>query len=72
MKQQMGLSNMQKELLKMFNYDLPDTQLLEIKQLLAKYFQGKVDREMDDLWDKKGWSDAQMDSWAKEHMRKKK
>jgi hypothetical protein len=72
MEQRIGLSNMQKELLKMFRYDLPDTQLVEIKELLAKYFENKVDKEMDELWNTKGWSDAQMDSWSKEHMRKKK
>lgn len=72
MKQRIGLSNMQMELLKMFNHDLPEEQLLEIKELLAKYFANKVDKEMDELWDKKGWSDAQIDAWSKEHMRKKK
>lgn len=69
MEQRIGLSNMQMELLKMFTHDLPEEQLQEIKQLLAKYFESKVNDEMDALWEKKGWSDVQMDTWAKEHMR---
>lgn len=72
MEQRIGLSNMQSVLLKMFMHDLPESQLQEIKELLAKYFESKVNKEMDDLWDKKGWSDVQMDTWSKEHMRKKK
>ena len=72
MKQRDGLSNIQRELLKMFNYDLPDSQMLEIKALLAKYFEEKVNLETDELWENRGWSDAQMETWSREHMRKKK
>jgi len=32
------LTNLQIELLKLFQYNLPDTQLAEIKNMLAKYF----------------------------------
>jgi hypothetical protein len=32
------LSNLQMELLKVFNHDLPDEQVLEIRSLLADYF----------------------------------
>ena len=71
MQQGSGLSNIQRELLKMFSQDLPDSQIREIKELLSKYFEEKVNSEMDQLWDQQGWSDVKMDSWAKDHMRKK-
>ena len=63
---------MQRELLKMFSHDLPESQIQEIKEILVKYFEAKVNAETDQLWKEKGWSEAQMDTWAKEHMRKKK
>lgn len=66
-----SLSNIQRELLKMFAHDLPESQLQEIRALLAKYFAERVDAETDRLWKEKGWSEEQMDRWSKEHMRKK-
>jgi hypothetical protein len=66
-----GLSNIQRELLKMFAHDLPESQLQEIRELLAKYFEEKVNAGMDELWEKNDWNEQQMDSWSKEHMRKK-
>lgn len=64
------LSNIQIELLKLFQYDLPDKQLLEIKNILAKYFAQSATHEMDKLWDENKWDDETMKSWAKEHLRK--
>lgn len=40
------LSNLQLELVKLFRYELPDEQLLEIRRLLARYFAQKVTDEM--------------------------
>ena len=66
---QKKLTNLQLEMLKVFSYELPEEQLLEIRQLLAKYFAQKVDEEMDRLWEEKGWTDATMREWANEHLR---
>ncbi len=65
------LTNLQLEILKLFHYDLPEKQLLEIKNLLAKYFADAASDEMDRLWDEKGWSNDTMKTWANEHLRKK-
>jgi hypothetical protein len=65
-------SNVQIELLKMFNFNIPESQLLEIRKMLANYFAQKASDEMDELWSKGGWSDATMEDWANEHMREKK
>ena len=41
------LSNIQKELLKLYSTDLPDHQLYEIKLLLGQYFAEKATDAMD-------------------------
>jgi hypothetical protein len=64
------LSNIQIELLKLFQYDLPEKQLLEIKNMLAKYFAKCATEEMDKLWDENAWNDETMETWANEHLRK--
>ncbi len=68
-KQQTKLTNLQLELLKIFSFNLPEEQLLEIKQLLVQYFAQKVDDEMDRLWEERGWTAETMREWANEHMR---
>jgi len=65
------LTNLQVELLRMFQYDLPENQLLDIKNMLAKYFAETARNEMDKLWGNAGWSDETMQEWANEHLRKK-
>ena len=63
------LSNLQLELLKVFSRNLSDSQLLEIKQILANYFAQKATEEMDRLWDEKGWTNETMEGFLKEKMR---
>ena len=65
------LTNVQIELLKLFQYNLSDKQLAEIKNILAKYFAQTATHEMDKLWDEKGWDNDTMNNWANEHLRKK-
>jgi hypothetical protein len=65
------LTNVQIELLKLFRYNLPEKQLTEIKNMLAKYFANSAGDEMDKLWDEKGWDNNTMNDWANEHLRKK-
>ncbi len=66
------LSNLQLELVKLFRYELPDTQLLEIRRMLARYFAQKVTDEMSELWDEQGWSDETIEGWKNEKMRSRK
>lgn len=65
------LTNVQIELLKIFQYDLPDTQLIELKNIIAKYFAQKATEEMDKLWDENSWTNDTMEEWANEHLRQK-
>ncbi|HAH26191.1 MAG TPA: hypothetical protein DCL77_20915 [Prolixibacteraceae bacterium] len=63
------LSNMQKELLKLYSTEIPDAQLQEIKYLLSNYFAEKASDEMDRLSDENKWDDQTMNQWANEHNR---
>jgi hypothetical protein len=65
------LSNLQKELLKLYGNNIPDEQLREIKILLSNYFADKASAEMDKLWDKNNWDDQTMNQWTNEHNRRK-
>ena len=63
------LTNLQVELVKLFAYQIPDNQLVEIKDLLAKYFAEAASKEMDKLWEENQWNDQTMEDWLKEHNR---
>ena len=66
-----GLSPLQLELLKIFSIPLEERQLLEIKELLSRYFAEQATGEMDRLWEERGWTNETMRKWAQEHMRTK-
>lgn len=66
---QKKLTNLQLELLKIFSFDIPEKQLLEVKKLLSDYFLERARDEMDEMWDEKGWSEETMQQWLREHMR---
>lgn len=63
------LTNLQVELIKLFAYQVPDSQLLEIKDLLAKYFADAASKEMDKLWTENQWNNQTMEDWLDEHNR---
>ena len=63
------LSNLQLELLKMFSYQISNQQLLDIKNILAKYFAEQATNEMDKLWEENNWNSNTMESWSNQHLR---
>jgi len=63
------LSNLQKELLKLYAHDVSDDDLLEIKQLLAAYFIQKIDTEMDQVFEQNNWGLDKIETWKKSHLR---
>lgn len=65
-----SLSNMQKELLKLYSTEIPDEELQEIKYLLSRYFADKASDEMDQMWEEQQWNDQTMNQWANEHNRR--
>ncbi len=64
-----NLSNLQLELLKIFSYQLSNNQLIEIKNILARYFAEKATNEIDKLWDINSWDNELMEKWLNEHNR---
>jgi hypothetical protein len=63
------LTNLQMQLLKSFNFEIPESQLEELKTLLGNFFASKATEEMDKLWDENQWSDETMTEWTQEHLR---
>jgi len=51
------LSNVQEELLKLFNVNIPDVHLLELKSIMAKFLLEKARDKADEIWEEKGYSD---------------
>ncbi len=65
------LSNLQLELLRLYSNRISDESLLEIKQLLARYFADKATNAMDKIWEEKGLTEQDMVVWTNEHNRSK-
>jgi len=63
MKIKKKLSNLQLELLKLYSVPLSDNELLEVKQILAKHFADRLNKHIDEIWDKKGLSEGDMEQW---------
>jgi len=57
------LSNVQMELMKLYSTNLSDKELEELKDLLAKFYADKAIHKANDIWDKRGLSNADMEKW---------
>jgi len=51
------LTNLQRELIKLFAREVPEEDLKNIKQLIANYFAEKTMDAADKAWEEKGWTD---------------
>ena len=49
------LTNVQVELLKVFSRQIPDEDLLELRQVMAKFLLQKARQRADDVWERKGY-----------------
>lgn len=63
------LTNLQLELLKLFQYQLEERQLLDIKELISQYMAAELDRNMDALFEAKGWGKEKIEEWGAAHLR---
>ncbi len=63
------LNKTQLEILKLFSRDLDDVDLLEIKMLITKYLSEKSNKMANQVWDKKGWTNKDMDELSRTHLR---
>jgi hypothetical protein len=54
------LSNIQVELLKLFEKDIPDNHLLEIKKMIAGFLLEKARDKADAIWIERSYSDEKL------------
>ena len=54
------LSNVQAELLKLFSAEIPESHLLELKKVMAKFLLDKARDKADAIWDEKAYSDEKL------------
>lgn len=66
---QSPLSNVQLELLRLFADDVPENELLEIKQLLVEWRFRKLKDAASKVWDEKGWTAEDMEKMLQSHER---
>ncbi len=66
---QTPLSNLQLELLKVFSRPVSEQDLLQIRQMLAKFFAEKAMNLADEAWDAQGWTAEDTDRLLQEHHR---
>ena len=71
MKKSAPLTNLQTELLSLFEYELSEQQLLEVRNMLSNYFAQKATDEMDKLFEENNWDNQKIEDWTNEHMRTK-
>ena len=63
------LTNLQLELLKLFSYQISEQDLLNVKDLLARYFAKKATQEMNTFWESHHLDETTMEQWLEEHHR---
>ena len=65
MKTTQKLTNLQIEMLEVFNYELSEEQIKEIRSLLADYFAEKVTNDVDKLFKEKNWGEKRFKNGQK-------
>lgn len=64
-----ALNNAQLELLKLFNCDLSDEEIGEVKQILSEYLAKRLITEVDKEAKERGYTPEIVSSWKDEHFR---
>lgn len=60
------LSGLQLELLKIYSYNPTDSELLEIKELLAQYFSNKLVKNMGQWAEENNITNSDLDKWLED------
>lgn len=60
---QRPLTNLQMELLQLYSLKLSDNELLQVKEVLARYFAGRLGQYVDQLWQEQGLTVDDMERW---------
>ena len=59
----------QQHLLKLFAFDGSEEKLLEVKEVLTKYFSQKLDNRLNELWDSGVLNQDKLDELRTKHLR---
>ena len=59
----------QQHLLKLFAFDGSEEKLLEVKEVLTKYFSQKLDKRLNELWDSGVLNQEKLDELRTKHLR---
>ena len=57
------LTNLQMEYLKLLSFDLGENEMKELRQLIARFLNEKMQKEMDKAWSEKGYSEETVNQW---------
>lgn len=60
------LTNVQVELMKLYSTNLSNKDLEDLKNVLAKFYADKAISGANELWDKRGLTDTDMENWLNE------
>jgi len=60
------LTNLQLELIKLYSTELESNELVELKQVLARFFAQKAIKEADQIWEDRNLTNHDLDSWLNE------
>jgi hypothetical protein len=63
------LTNLQLELLRVFSREVSETDLIEIRKMLAHFFAEKAMDLADQAWDANKWTEEDEQRFLKEHAR---
>ncbi len=59
----------QQHLLKLYAFDGSEEKLLEVKEVLTKYFSQKLDKRLNELWDSGVLNQDKLDELRTKHLR---
>jgi len=62
-------NNVQLEILKLFSADLSEMELEEVKRILLEFKFKRVTALADEAWEKKGWTNEDIDQLLHSHLR---
>lgn len=65
------LSNVQLELLKTFSHQLSESEILDLREILARFFAQRAIQIANEVWEEKGWGDEDVERMLDTKMRKK-
>ncbi len=55
------LSNLQAELLKLFSAEIPESHLIELKNIMARFLLEKARDKADSVWEQRGYTDESLE-----------